>query len=215
VTPAKPTRRAAGAAKLDAVPIPPTAKAEMQQYLQRGRDVLLWKLDGLSEYDLRRPIVPTGTNLLGLVKHVATMEVGYFGAVFGRVFPDHVPSFDDDADPQADWYATADETKDGIVAFYRRAWAHSDATIESRPLDAMGAVPWWPEDRRDVTLHLVLVHMIAETDRHAGHADILRELIDGGVGHRADNDNLSFADEATWAAYHRRMQALAEQFLSG
>jgi len=196
------------------VPVPSDPKADLQRYLQRGREVLLWKLDGLSEYDLRRPVVPTGTNLLGLVKHVATMEAGYFGVVFGREFPEHLPTFDDDADPQGDLYATAEETKDGIVAFYRRVWAHSDATISGLALDALGAVPWWPEERRDVTLHLVLVHMIAETDRHAGHADILRELIDGGVGHRADNDNLGVEDAATWAAYHRRLQALAEEFRS-
>jgi hypothetical protein len=193
---------------------PSDPKADLQRYLQRGREVLLWKLDGLSEYDLRRPIVPTGTNLLGLVKHVATMEAGYFGAVFGREFPEHLTTFDDDADPQADLYATADETSAEIIAFYRRAWAHSDATIAALGLEAGGAVPWWPEDRREVTLHLVLVHMIAETDRHAGHADILRELIDGAVGHRSDVGNLGLEDEATWVAYHRRIQALAEQFLS-
>src|SRR5687768_17257941 len=54
-------------------------KADLLHYLQLAREALVWKLDGLSEYDVRRPIVPTGTNLLGLIKHSASIELGYFG----------------------------------------------------------------------------------------------------------------------------------------
>jgi len=70
---------------------------ELRRDLQEAREALLWKLEGLSEYDVRRPMVPTGTNLLGLVKHVATMEVGYFGDTFGRPFDERLPWFTSDA----------------------------------------------------------------------------------------------------------------------
>ena len=78
-------------------------KADLHRYLQIGREALLWKLDGLSEYDVRRPLTPTGTNLLGLVKHLASIEVGYFGETFGREFPERLGWLDDlDDDPSAD-----------------------------------------------------------------------------------------------------------------
>ncbi len=170
---------------------------------------MLWKLDGLDEYEIRRPLTPTGTNLLGLVKHLASVEAGYFGATFGRPFPEPLPWYDDDAEVNADMWATADESRDHIVGFYRRVWAHSDETIDRIPLEAVGRVPWWPEERAEVTLHQVLVHMIAETHRHAGHADIVRELIDGSVGFRKDNDNMPSGDEQWWASYRERLESVA------
>src|SRR5919198_2476623 len=171
-------------------------KADLHRYLRTAREALLWKLEGLSEYDVRRPMVPTGTNLLGLVKHVASVEAGYLGDTFGRPFPEPLPWLDDGAEPNADMWATAEETREQIVGLYHRVWAHSDATIEALPLDALGRVPWWPPERGEVTLHRILLHMIAETNRHAGHADIVRELIDGSVGLRPDNDNLAPGDRA-------------------
>jgi len=191
------------------------AKADLQRYLQQVRDALLWKLDGASEYDIRRPMTPTGTNLLGLVKHVASVEAGYFGGCFGRPFPEPLPWFEDDAEPNDDMWASADQSRDDIVGLYRRVWKHSDETIAASELDAEGAVPWWPEDRRVVTLHRILIHVIAETNRHAGHADILRELIDGDVGHRADNDNMADFDDAKWREYCERLEATARTFRSG
>jgi uncharacterized damage-inducible protein DinB len=182
-------------------------KQDLTRYLQRGRDALLWKLDGLGEYEVRRPMVPTGTNLLGLVKHVATVESGYFGVVFGRPFPESLPWTAEDAEPNADMWATADESRDSITDLYRRVWAHSDQTIADLDLDSMGLVPWWPEDGREVTLHRVLVHMIAETDRHTGHADIVRELIDGTVGHRPDSSNLD--ENNDWVAHRGRLEQAA------
>jgi hypothetical protein len=156
------------------------AKAELHEYLQSGRAVLLWKLDGLSEYDVRRPLTPTGTNLLGLVQHTASTESGYFGLVFRRPFPEPLPW--QDGRPNGDMWVRPDLTRDDVVAVCRRVWAHADATIAALPLDAVGRVPWWPPDRAEVTLHRVLVHVTAETHRHAGHSDIVRELIDGVVG---------------------------------
>jgi uncharacterized damage-inducible protein DinB len=184
-------------------------KADLHRYLQDAREALLWKLDGLSEYDVRRPMVPTGTNLLGLVKHVASVESGYFGGTFDRPFPEPLPWFDDDAEPNADMWATADESRQQITDFYRRVWAHSDATIEALPLDAIGRVPWWPAERAEVTLHSILVHMTAETQRHAGHADIVRELIDGDAGLLVRATNMPQVDGAWWAAYRDRLENAA------
>jgi uncharacterized damage-inducible protein DinB len=184
-------------------------KDVLHRYLRTGREALLWKLDGLNDYDLRRPLVPTGTNLLGLVKHVASVEAGYLGDVFGRPFGEPMPWFDEDAEVNADMWATLDESTADIVGLYRRVWAHSDATIDALGLDAVGRVAWWTEARRVVTLQQILVHLIAETHRHAGHADVVRELIDGAVGLREDNDNLPPADQAWWAAYRDRLERTA------
>jgi uncharacterized protein DUF664 len=186
-------------------------KATLHRYLQTAREALLWKLDGLSEYDIRRPLTPTGTNLLGLVKHVASVAFDYFGPTFDRPHDEPLPWFADDAEPNADMWATIDQSRDQIVALYHRAWAHADATIEALPLDAIGHVPWWPPERSEVTLHLVLTHVIAETNRHAGHADIVRELIDGAAGLREGNDNMVPGDEAWWESYRRQLESVAGQ----
>ena len=187
-----------------------TPKAALHRYLQAARDALVWKLDGLSEYDVRRPLVPTGTNLLGLIKHVASVELGYFGNVFGRPHGVALPWFEDGAPANADMWATPDESRADIVGLYHQAWAHSDATIDALDLDATGEVPWWPEDRREVTLHLILLHMTTETHRHAGHADILRELIDGAVGWADGNDNLPPGDAAWWADHRQQIEDAAQ-----
>lgn len=189
--------------------MPRDAKDDLRRYLQQARDALVWKLDGLSEYDVRRPMVPTGTNLLGLIKHVASVELGYFGETFGRPSGEPLPWFEEGAEWNADMFASADESRADILGLYQRAQAHSDATIEALPLDAEGAVPWWPEDRNVVTLHQILVHMTAETHRHAGHADVVRELIDGGVGLRVEAPNLPPADAVWWAAYRDQLEAIA------
>src|SRR5437660_1158310 len=104
-------------------------KTDLHRYLQDAREALLWKLDGLTEYNIRRPMVPTGTNLLGLIKHVASVELGYFGDTFGRPFGERLPWLENDAEPNADMWATADESREQITGLYRRAWVHSDATI--------------------------------------------------------------------------------------
>ncbi len=193
----------------------PDPKADLQRYLQAAREALLWKLEGLSEYDIRRPLTPTGTNLLGLVKHVASVELGYFGDTFGRPSGEPLPWFREDAEPNADMWAAASESREQIVGLYHRAWAHSDATIAALALDAIGKVPWWPEDRGEVTLHRILVHMIAETDRHAGHADIVRELIDGAAGLRNGNDNMPPVGQAWWENYRSRLEHAAREAGTG
>ena len=185
-------------------------KADFHRYLQEAREALLWKLDGLSEYDVRRPMVPTGTNLLGLVKHVAGCELGYFGDTFGRAHHEPLPDFDPD-EPNADMWATVDESREQIIGLYHRAWRHSDATIDALPLDATGHVPWWPAGQNEVSLHHVVVRMTAETHRHAGHADIVRELIDGVVGLRAGQDNMADGDQAWWESYRNQLERAARE----
>ena len=180
------------------------------RYLHLRQADLLAKLDGLGEYDVRRPMTPTGTNLLGLVKHVAHVQLSYFGAVFGRPSGRTHP-WDDGGEPDADMWATAQESRDDVVELYRFSAAHADATVEALPLDAVGEVPWWPEERRHPTLHTILVHVCVEVARHAGHADVLRELIDGSAGMSSDNDNLPSRQPGEWAAYRARIEAAARQ----
>jgi uncharacterized damage-inducible protein DinB len=188
------------------------AKVHLQRYLQVARDALLWKLEGLGEYDVRRPLTPTGTNLLGLVKHLAYVEMGYFGPTFGRPVPEVEPWTADDIEPNSDLWATAQESRDDVLALYRRAWAVTDATVAELPLDAPGSVAWWSPAKQAVTLHQILVHVIAETHRHVGHADIVRELLDGAVGLRADTGNLpDGVDAAWWASYRDRLESAARQ----
>lgn len=190
-------------------------KADLLRYLQDARDALVWKLEGLSEYDVRRPLTPTGTNLLGLVKHVAGVELGYFGDTFGRPFFDREPPppwwYTRNAEPNADMWATADESREEIVGLYRRAWKHSDHTIQTLPLDATGQVPWWPEERREATLHHLLVRVIADSQRHAGHADIVRELIDGSVGYGETRTSMPPGDQASWENHRRRLERAARE----
>ena len=184
-------------------------KGDLLGYLQRGREAVVWKLEGASELDVRRPLTPTGTNLLGLVKHLASVDAGYLGEVFGRPFPEPIPWAEDD-DVNADMWATAEESREELVALYRRVWAHGDETVAALDLDATGLVPWWPEERRHPTLSRVLVHLTAETHRHAGHADIVRELVDGAAGMLPEVSNLGAEDPGDWAAHRARVQAAAE-----
>ncbi|MFD5255182.1 DinB family protein [Streptomyces bobili] len=181
------------------------AKDNLHRRLRRDREALLWKLDSLSEYDARRPLTATGTNLLGLVKHVATVEARYFGEVFDRPSPEPLPRWQDS--DGSDQWAAEDETRDQIIAFYRRTWEHSDATINELPLDAPGHVPWWPEPSPNTKLFAVMVHVLGESIRHAGHADILREGLDGRTGVRAEHEQQ--IDEEARAAYRAKIEHAA------
>jgi hypothetical protein len=170
-------------------------KAHLHDHLRWVREALLWKLDGVSEYDIRRPLTATATNLLGLVKHNAIADSRYFGEVFDRPFPEPLPRWDDEGARGTDFWATEHETRDEIVELYRRVWAHTDATIEALALGALGYVPWWQEE---VSLFNVMVHRLSDATRHAGHADILREGLDGAVGVDAESQPLHGRDAPFW-----------------
>ncbi len=179
------------------------------RYLQRARDALVANLDGLGEYDLRRPMTPSGTSLLGVVKHVATVELGYLGDCVGRPLGVDLPWNNEAAyESGLDMYATADESSEYLLDLYRRSWAHADQNVRDLGLDAPAAVAWWPEWRRSTTLGWVLIHMLEETAQHAGQADVVREAIDGRGG--ADHDEVG--DTAHWEAYVGRVQAEADRF---
>ncbi|RLV50057.1 DinB family protein [Nocardioides mangrovicus] len=184
------------------------AKSTLLDYLGRARRAMVFKTEGLSEYDVRRPLTGTGTNLLGLVKHLASVELGYFGDTFGRpsgiALPWHVLS----ADPNADLFATAEETRADILGLYAKAIAHAEETCAVLDLDTVGHVPWWGDDN-EVTLHQVLVHMVAETGRHAGHADILREGLDGAVGRFPADANMDSMTGYDWPAHVARVERAA------
>ena len=182
--------------------------ADLLRYLQQTRESLLASLDGLSEYDVRRPMTPTGTNLLGLVKHLVGIELGYLGDCVGRPAPVVLPWVADESVwENADMWAKADESREYLVGLYRRAWQHTDESVGELGLDAPASVPWWPEERRATTLGSLLVRVVAETGQHAGHADILREMIEVRPG----KDNAAMGDETWWGDYVARIQEAADE----
>ena len=184
---------------------------DLRRYLQQTRDRMVSALDGLSEYDVRRPVTPSGTNLLGLVKHLASGELGYLGDCVGRPMLATLSWYEDKSVwDGADMWATADETRAELLDLYHRAWRHSDESIAQLGLDAPATVPWWAEDKRRTTLGSLLVRVIAETAQHAGHADIVRELIDG----RGGKDHDEMGDAAYWDRYIAAIQAAADRHRS-
>ena len=184
-------------------------KHELHRTLGIARASVLAKLDGLSEFDRRRPMTPTGTNLLGLVKHLIGVEYVYLGDSFGR--PAAVPLpwvADGSVWSGADMWSTAAESSAYLVGLYRGACTNSDETLDRLSLDARGEVAHWAPDKRATTLGVLLIRMIAETAQHAGHADIIREQIDGTGG--VDHDDFGGAQE--WRAYLARIQTAADTF---
>ncbi|MFC9848800.1 DinB family protein [Streptomyces sp. NPDC060223] len=156
------------------VPYTGGEKESLHASLKRHRDAVLWKLEGLDDEQLRRPMTPSGTSLLGLVKHLASVEYGWFCSTFGR----EVEPFWFDPFAGEDMSAGQGETTAQIVDFYARARTAADGTITELSLDELGK-SW---DGRTVSLRWVLIRMVEETARHAGHMDIVRELIDGQEG---------------------------------
>jgi uncharacterized damage-inducible protein DinB len=184
------------------------AKEYLHDDLRWVREAMLWKLEGLSEYDIRRPLTVTGTNLLGLVKHLTVTEARYFGEIFGRPFPEPLPRWDDAAANRDSMWATEHETRAEIIERYRRACEHSDATINALSIDAPGHVSWWP--RPDVKLFNIMVHVLTETNRHAGHADILREQLDGTVGTDPQGTHLHGHNAAYWESRCAKIEQAAK-----
>jgi hypothetical protein len=145
------------------------------------------------------------------VKHLAGLEYGYLGESFGYPAPETLSWIEDKSIFEgADMWARPEESSEYLIGLYRRAAAHADGVIAALDLDAPGSVPHWPADRRQTTLGFLLIRMVAETAQHAGHADIVREMIDGKGG--PDQDGI---DEATWREYVGQIQAAADTFGTG
>lgn len=183
-------------------------KSVLVRYLDVAHDALLWKLEGVSDYDARRPLTGTGTNLLGIVKHVALVELGYFTLVFDRPMGVDIP--DDAMEDNADMYAAASESRSDILELFAHARAETEAAINELALDHRGHVPWWQED---VTLQWIIIHMTAEIHRHLGQADILRENLDGAVGMREGSTNLPNEGDADWPAHVALLESIAAEFI--
>jgi uncharacterized damage-inducible protein DinB len=159
--------------------VPHTAgeKPSLVASLQRHREAVLWKLEDLDDEQLRRHVVGSGTTLLGTAKHLAHVEYSWFCSTFGRG-GDEIPAQVLAEDPQADWRIHPWETTEGVLAYYARARAAADEAIAGLKTTERGTTA----DGTTVTLRWVLLHVIEETARHAGHVDVLRELVDGRTG---------------------------------
>ncbi len=186
-------------------------KDHLATYLNNSREALLWKAQGLSDREATRPLVPTGTNILGLLQHLAFVEYGYFVQCLGfTVRDDYYARLEADPDISADMWVSAEVPCAEVPAFYRRAIEAANRNIAALSLDAPATVPWWSEDRRHTTLGRLMLHMNVETARHAGHADIVRELIDGYTGMRRDNDNMPPHDGPAWKQLHEKILRASE-----
>ncbi len=182
---------------------------DLRHYLQQSRDSVVRSLDGLSEYDARRPLAPSGTNLLGVVKHLVGVELNYLGSCVGRTPPVTLPWEEDGSIWESgDMWATPDQSREYILDLYRTAWRHGDESLAALPLDAPGHVTWWAEGRRDTTFGHLVVRVLEDTAHHAGHCDLVRELIDG----RGGSDSADIGDEEWWTAYVAKIQAAADTF---
>lgn len=182
---------------------------QLRTYLRQGRAGILRSLEGLGEYDVRRPMTASGTNLLGLVKHLIDVEANYLGDCVGRPAPVRLPWVEDGSVwDGADMWATAEESRDYLLGLYVEVCRNSDSSIEALPLDATAYVSWWNVERRDTTFGHLLVRVATETAQHAGHADIVRESIDG----RGGRDHDEYGDAGHWSAYVARIQDAADQY---
>lgn len=181
-------------------------------YLQSCRAQVVRSLEGLSEYDVRRPMTPTGTSLLGTVKHLIGIEAGYLGLSVGRPF-DHPLDWitSPDAGPNDDMWATAQETREELLQLYADAAAHSDRNLGLLPPDTPATVPWWPEHRRHTTLSALMLRVLRDTAMHAGQSQIIRELIDGQAG----SDRDAIGDSAWWAWHCDRLESIAKNVMPG
>ena len=137
-------------------------------YLQRVRDAVVASTDGLGD-EVRRAGVPSGTNLLGLIHHLTGVEQHWIQSVF----------LGDGRTADKGMEAPHGRSTVEVIAEYRRVCARNDEIVRVHPdLSTPAAVPNPGESQRD-SLRVILTHLVEETARHAGHADILRELIDG------------------------------------
>ena len=179
-------------------------KALLHAHLRLARDNLVFKVEGLSEADRRRPMAPSGTNLIGVIKHMTWIESWYLCDAFGRDRP-QLP-WEQDVDASyfmwSDMYAKPEETTDELLAAYQAANDAADASIEGLDLDTIGQHPMGMA----LSLRSLLLIVLIDTSRHAGHSDIVRELIDGSTGSRHAPSGFEGANADHQAAYLARVR---------
>lgn len=180
-------------------------KVSLHAHLKGARDALIWKVEGLSEADRRRPMTPTGTNLIGMVKHMTWIECWYLCEFFGRERPYLAWEWEFDAEwgHHSHMYAKPEESSEELIEAYRAAITAADRTIDELDLDATGH--HWSGDT--VSLRSMLLAVLLDTTRHAGHSDIVRELIDGVTGDRNSSSGFyGAADEEYRSKYLARVR---------
>lgn len=176
------------------------------EYLRRAHRAVLRAVHGVSEYDARRPLTPTGSNLLGIVKHLAIVELEYVASCAGFASDLGTPWEDTtDVEDNSDLWLTADESAEDVIALYVAVGEHTARAAAELPSDATVTVPWWSEP--EATFDRLLVHLVAETAQHAGHLEILREGIDGQGD--AWDEQRTERDGAWWTALVERIDAAA------
>ena len=166
---------------------PPYTAAEMtmlQSYLDYHRETFRWKTSGLSQQQLCTPHPPSTLTLAGLVKHLALVEDWWFGV--NLVDSTEMAPFADvdfEADPDWEFRTARDDPPEYLSGLWERAVAASDANIAAAAegVDTV-AVRRHPRTGEDISLRWILLHMIEEYARHNGHADLIRERVDGAVG---------------------------------
>ena len=146
--------------------------------LDRYRAVVERKVDGLVPNDAKRAMTPTGMSVLGILKHLGWVERGWFRETFAG---EDVEAIDAEGDNTPEFAIDDDDTVESVIGFYRAEVRESRRVCKDAPsLDVLSAkeTPY----RGQVTLRWIMVHMLEETARHAGHLDLMRESIDGQVG---------------------------------
>jgi len=149
----------------------------LSAFLDRYRETILWKLEGVTTEQASARLVPSASTLLGIVKHLAYVERGWFPIYFAGG-PVNYPWAEDEPDPDIDFRVSVTDTIESVSRLYREEIVRSREIVAGASLDDLSK----EQNRGPRTLRWIMVHMIEETARHAGHADILRELTDGAVG---------------------------------
>lgn len=193
------------------MPIDKTARgAQLREYLNDAREAILWKCEGLSDAQARKPLTPTGTHVMGLLLHLALTESQYFISCLGREIENPIiRGIINAEDAQGAFLPPPKLTLVDVVKIYRETTAAADAVLDELELDSPAVVQWWIKHRH-TTVERLLVHMIAESHRHAGHLDIVREQLDGFVGLRPSAPNIPDLTPAQWEEQRHRLKELAD-----
>ncbi|MGP9034290.1 DinB family protein [Glutamicibacter mysorens] len=187
-----------------------STKDRLCGYLNEARENAIFKAEGLAEQLARTPLTPTGTHILGVLHHLVINEYEYFGTCLRREANDaYVREFISPHDPDADFLPPADMDGQQLIGLYRKAIAFADEGIAALALDSTVHVPWWGPAGHTTLDHL-LIHALAETSRHAGQLDIIREQLDGRAGWTATLDLLPGYTTAQWAEHRQKLQQLAD-----